>query len=469
MTIRLNKIGSFAALASCLFAVGCLSQAADSTRSGSDDPTGQAISALPDENVGPSKPWDRTRAVVQTNNPTASPAQIARMQAHLDHWFDPDALQHSFVAASGDKVDCVDILGQPAMKNPVLRGHALQMFPSKVPEHAQVSASVPEESYTMLKGDLDPNGNVRSCPLHTIPIRHLSIDAMKRFATLEDFLRKVQESIGQEGGGTAEHSLGVNGQHGLGPRALEQFAIAGQSVMNRGAEAILSVWSPYTEVETEFSSSALSVRRGTGARLQVVEAGIQHWRQRYGDDWSRLYIYSTQDGYRSRGCYNLDCGHFVQVSSTVYLGGRFVRNSMPGGIQRELKLLWYKDGPDGSWWLRYGDTWVGYYPRSLFDRSGLIDHSDSVQFGGEAINEQRLGLHSETDMGNGLLPSDGLGDAAYQRNILYVNGNNSYVDPSGLWTWRNGSRCYDIAVGYDAVNWRRFLSFGGPGYDLNCR
>jgi Neprosin len=71
---------------------------------------------------------------------------------------------------------------------------------------------------------------------------------------------------------------------------------------------------------------------------------------------ARLFIYFTPDNYGSGGCYNLSCSAFVQTTNTIVIGGPWSTYSSLCGAQYEVKLLWYKDGTTGNWWLRYGDT-----------------------------------------------------------------------------------------------------------------
>lgn len=190
----------------------------------------------------------------------------------------------------------------------------------------------------------------------------------------------------------------------------------------------MSLWNPYTERSDEFSLSQKWVVRGSGSDLETAEAGWQKYKDLYGDWNARLFIYFTPDNYGSGGCYNLTCGAFVQTNNTVYIGGAFSQYSQVGGAQWEIKLLWYKDGTNGHWWLRYGDTWVGYYPRTRFDANGLRDQAAKIDFGGEIIDRQTSGRHTHTDMGSGRWPYEGYGYAAYQRALKYVDTTNYYRD-----------------------------------------
>jgi hypothetical protein len=160
---------------------------------------------------------------------------------------------------------------------------------------------------------------------------------------------------------------------------------------------------------------------------------------KYGDANARFFIYFTPDNYGNggltRGCYNLDCSGFVQVSNQYAIGGTFSSYSTPGGEQKYATVEWFKDGTTGAWWLRRSGVWVGYYPRSLFDSNGIRDKASRVVFGGEIVDDRNNpwdnlwgtgGRHTKTDMGSGRKPSTSpsaahYGFEAFQRHILFTD------------------------------------------------
>lgn len=407
--------------------------------------------------------------------------ELARMQKYLESLYDARDVVHHFKSRAGDDIDCVPLAKQPALRQPGMENHRIQLAPSTLPQSdGQTLAAAPGsardtqsavlEAGVSGPGDVDAAGNMRRCPEGTVPIVQLKLETLKRFETLDEFRKKVPDHLAGRlpvDTGKPQSFSGIEPPRN-GPTATHQYAHAHQWVDNMGAESIFNVWNPYTELTSEFSLSQMWVVRGSGASLETVEAGWQKYRDLYGDDNSRLFIYFTPDNYGSGGCYNLSCGAFVQTNNTVPIGGKFDLYSVSGGDQREFKLLWYKDGTAGNWWLKYGDIWVGYYPRSRFDANGLADKAWSIDFGGEIIDNRNLNLHTATDMGSGAYPSAWFKYAAYQKNILYVNTSNVYSDPSGLTAYRDDAYCYDITLGNDPGNWGRYFFFGGPGYNSNC-
>jgi len=297
----------------------------------------------------------------------------------------------------------------------------------------------------------------------------MTLEDLKRFNTMQDFWNRLPQSVRDEAGEISTEAGDIEAPAD-GPTALHQYAHAERNVSNWGAESILNVWRPYTERSDEFSLSQIWVVRGSGSNRETVETGWQKYRDLYGDWNSRLFIYFTPDNYADDGdgCYNLTCGAFVQVNNSVYIGGAFNNYSSHGGSQYAIKLLWYKDGTTGHWWLRYGDTWVGYYPRSLFDGNGLRDRASEVDFGGEIINRDVGSQHTRTDMGSGYMPGYGWRWAAYQRALRYVDTSNYYRQASGLTSSRSDADCYDITQHSSTGSWERYFYFGGWGYNSQC-
>lgn len=231
------------------------------------------------------------------------------------------------------------------------------------------------------------------------------------------------------------------------------------------------MWNPYTERSSEFSLSQIGVERGAGDNRETVEVGWQKYRDLYGDNSPRLFIYFTPDNYGSGGCYNLTCSAFIQVNNTVYIGGGFTNISAHPhpSTAWEFTIRWQRHGETGDWWLKYGDTWVGYYPSSLFDNNGLRPRGRVAQFFGEIIDDQPGGRHTRTDMGSGHFPGDGFGYAAYQRAVRTITISNVWNIRPALGEARTDANCYDIDVRNSSDSWERYFYFGGPGYNAHCQ
>jgi len=375
---------------------------------------------------------------------------------YLDRLLAPAAIQHRFTLDSGDRVECIDIDAQPAARGLAAAGLSVQRAPSKTP--AAASLVDRSEALVALPGDRDPDGNLRACPDDTVPVLAIDRDRLRGHVGVAELRRKAPGA----------DAPALPSAAAAAARSRHQYAWTERFGEHRGAGSRINVWYDEVARSTEFALSQIWVSRGDGAELETVEVGVQQYPLLYGDDLPRLFVYFTPDGYASGGCYNLTCGGFVQVSSRVLLGGPVAAHSAVDGAQVELKALWYKDGDGGDWWLQIGGTWVGYYPRDLFDGGGLRDRADYVGFGGEIIDADPDD-HTETDMGSGAFPSAGWRRAAYQRDLRSVDLAGDDADLGELVGMRTDAGCYDIEVGDDPQSWGRYFFFGGPGYGPSCR
>ncbi len=412
------------------------------------------------------------------------PEDLEEMRRHIDSLYDRGGTIHTFKARSGDIVDCVRLNSQPGMRAPDMQGHTIMSAPATAPRDDVDRAPQSEAQRNLalaksfeLEG-LDEDGAARGCPDHTIPIRRLELAALTRFRTLGEALNKYPRRVTR---GQADLAVGdddadsaLDGDEVVEPPKqgasnYHQHAHAYQNVKNLGAQATLSVWRPYVQQMDEFSLSQIWVYRGLDATLETVEVGWQQYRKKYGDWYSRLFIYFTPDNYKDggQGCYNLDCQAFVQTNKNVLLGGKFDKYSVKDGYQKEVTVSWYKDGDAGHWWLRIDGAWVGYYPRTKFDSLGLRDRAATVDFGGEVLDDQFNGDHTHTDMGSGTFAYHGFRKAAQQRNVRYIDTGLKYHD-AALSPAVTDVSCYDILL-HKSPTWGTYFYFGGAGYSAACQ
>jgi hypothetical protein len=324
------------------------------------------------------------------------------------------ALPHEFTLSTGDRIECIDADSHPPLP------------PSMNDDRAEESV----QRRFGLDGTRDEEGNARQCPANTIPKR---ISSLERLAVSFDKPRPAQ---------------------GTSSASPHEWAAAYRYTENRGGRATFNVWNPFVEQPGEFSLSQLWLLGGTNKGQQTLEAGWHVFPNLYGDHRTRLFIYSSVAG-TPGGCYNLECGRFVQTSSAVILGAPLACTSVDGGAQCEVALE-YARSDSGDWWLRVDGAWIGYYPASLFDPAGLGRSATAIEVGGEIVNQSAQGVHTSTSMGSGRPPSDGYGHAAYIRNIQYLDMGSNYRDVASLSTTPpNGNT--SVAVNGTTI------FFGGPG------
>ncbi|KAL8262500.1 hypothetical protein R6Q59_023849 [Mikania micrantha] len=123
------------------------------------------------------------------------------------------------------------------------------------------------------------------------------------------------------------------------------------------------------------------------------------------------------------------------------------------------------DRKGGDWWMKFGETVVGYWPASLF--TSLRESAARVEWGGEVVNLKSDGHHTTSDMGSGYFPQQGFGKASCIKNIQTVDESNTLRTPESLQTYNPENSCYDIVLGMSDNLGSQFF-FGGPGLNQNC-
>jgi hypothetical protein len=296
----------------------------------------------------------------------------------------------------------------------------------------------------------DHFGNVMQCPEGTIPMRRLTLEDLSRFSTLRDFYRKGPREAGRP------------------PRAIEpatvpathRWAHAYQNVSNGGGHSFLNLWDPPIGAAQIFSLSQHWYVGGSGGNLQTVECGWQVYPGKYGDARAHLFTYYTADDYQTTGCYNLDCGAFVQTSSSFAPGMALSSVSVVGGPQYVMELAVWHTG--GRWWIYYngtsGSNAIGYYPDTLFRGGALTNNASEIDFGGETV-----GTTSFPPMGSGHFAEEGWQRAAYQRTIGYYPPQGGAMVNGNLTAAAASPACYTADVVLYAAPWSEALWYGGPG------
>ncbi len=391
-------------------------------------------------------------------------AEFSKAQAFIQRHYEGVISKHTFRNSDDGVVDCVDLLSQPGARRHGLTSGTLRRAPRTaepqgriipVPRPGEGTDASDDTGIRLRRGTRDADGAEMICPAGTVPKLRLTLERITRYESLSDFHSKLGNRRNRPTEPPADAST-------------HEYAHAERtSLANWGAESWLNLWNPYVELGSEFSLSQIWIVAGSGSSKQTVELGWQDYKNLYGDTKSHLFLYSTQDGYGDTGCYNLDCDDFVQTDESIVVGGSFANYSVSGGTQYIIKLRAQKD--DDGWWIKYGDTWVGYYPKALYSTSGLKNAADQIDFGGEIVNKFPDGRHTKTDMGSGGQPGGGFGKTAYQRYIRYITTANAWATATGLGESRTDSGCYDIDVKYSSGTWGTYFYFGGEGYhSTNC-
>ncbi|CAL4982598.1 unnamed protein product [Urochloa decumbens] len=357
----------------------------------------------------------------------------------------------SIQSPDGDVIDCVHISKQPAFDHPLLKNHTILMRPSYHPGVLHDDSNVAPGPITQT---WHQNGN---CPDNTVPIRR---------TTEEDILRA--SSVGRYGMKMPSRSIrNLFSVSSLDPNVTNGHQHAVASVDDDkyyGTNATINLWQPMIERANDFSLAQLWITGGPydSNELNTIEAGWHVLQQWYGDNNTRLFIYWTADGYNKTGCYNLWCPGFIQTNNQIAIGGSISPISIYGGPQYDINIFIRKDPKDGNWWLQVENYVLGYWPSSIF--SYLADNASRILWGGEYSYDAG---QTSTQMGGGHFVEEGLGRAAYIKNIQVIDSSNNTKSPNGMDLIQEQPNCYNVQSGNNS-DWGTYIYFGGPGKNPNC-
>jgi len=295
-------------------------------------------------------------------------------------------------------------------------------------------------------------------PAGTVPVLRKPLEEIWPVGNLQDYLAKgpLQKRV------TPPDDPGYASASAA---SAHKYAHAYQQVRNFGTEGTINTWRPYVQWSNEFSLGQLWVVRGSGSGLQTVEVGAQTYKDLYGDWNPHLFIFFTTNGYTSSGDnlggYNTDVDGWVQTSSVVYPGMRLAESVLNGNqYDLTLKVMLYQ----GNWWVRVGNEFMGYYPSGLYNVAGLRDQADSVDWGGEIVDDGSHPEPTSTWMGSGHFPSEGWQHSAYMRNLAYQSDAGGTMVAISGYPHVTNPNAYTIATDFGgATTWGSNFYWGGPG------
>ncbi|KAI3967526.1 hypothetical protein MKW92_009226 [Papaver armeniacum] len=345
----------------------------------------------------------------------------------------------TIITEVGDVIDCIDIYKQPAFDNPLLKDHKLKMSPSIIPSERT-------NKYVSSSAILHGLQKER-CPSGTVPIRRTT---KKELLNAKYFTKKSK-------------SIYANSNPNIG----YHFVTAEEVVQGKryfGAAASISIHNLQVDPD-QFSTSQIWITNATDQENNSIEFGIMKYPVIFGDSLTRLFgSWSIVNGPQVRGCYNILCQGFVQVSFVMYFGQTFLHSSTYGQVSYEIYLKVSRD-QKGNWWVSAGPNAgatenIGYWPNEILTR--LRSSASTVRYGGyvgATVQE------ASPPMGNGHFPQ--LGDykkTAWMRLMKYTNeaGNLVNLDPHLVRTTAP-PQCYDIMFAGLLGNWGITMAYGGPG------
>lgn len=376
------------------------------------------------------------------------------MRGHILSMYEGVRVNRSFLQGTSH-FDCVPIDQQYSVRALGLKSLEIAPPVNLLAAHESVedaTAGLSSKLVSPAVNDGGETGGPASCEENTVPMRRIEMEELLRYPTLEDFFRKKPAAVAPETESAKEEvAPAVNASH--------KYSYFTQTVDNIGANSALNIWSPYvnTAAGQVFSLSQQWYVGGSGAGLQTAEVGWQNYPGKYGDQRSRLFIYFTADNYTKTGCYNTDCGTFVQTSNTMPLGGAFPNYSVAGGAQYDFNAQFLLF--NGNWWLAINGSWVGYYPASIYNGGQMTKFAQRIEFGTETV-----GGSTWPAAGSGAWSTQAFGYAAYHRNLYYMKTTGGSVWDS-LSPVTPSASCYNTSGTYYSTSsgWGTYFYAGGPG------
>ncbi|KAI3864895.1 hypothetical protein MKW92_048011 [Papaver armeniacum] len=220
-----------------------------------------------------------------------------------------------------------------------------------------------------------------------------------------------------------------------------------------------------TEKPEEYSTSQLWISNDNVQ--EVIEAGLQVNKILNGHDQPSIFVYWTADGYNTTGCFNIQCSGFVQTTSEISFGSEFDHISVFNGDQYSATYKIFRDHSTANWWLLFENTCIGYWPNFLFKQ--LYVKAAKMAFGGEVLNTQPNGRHTNTQMGSGHFPAEGgFGISSFFHSVKVLDGNREWITPDRVSVIIKTPGCYGLKLDQKDSSGIKF-NYGGPGFSDTCQ
>ncbi|KAI3852788.1 hypothetical protein MKX03_028622 [Papaver bracteatum] len=233
----------------------------------------------------------------------------------------------------------------------------------------------------------------------------------------------------------------------------------------QGAQAEINIWKPLTEQPEEYSTSQLWISNDN--LQEAIEEGVQVNKILYGHDQPSIFIYWTADGYNNTGCFNIQCSGFVQTTSEISFGSEFDHISIFNGDQYSGTFKIFRDHSTENWWLQFENTFIGYWPNFLFKQ--LSVKATKMAFGGQVLNTQPNGRHTNTQMGSGHFPAEGgFGISSFFHSVNAFDGNREWITPDRVSVVKTKPGCYGLKLDQKDSSGIKF-NYGGPGFSGTCQ
>ncbi|MBN1610263.1 MAG: neprosin family prolyl endopeptidase [Polyangiaceae bacterium] len=381
----------------------------------------------------------------------ATAAELSRIRDYLDRQYKAEDVRHSFQTKHGQSIDCVDFFRHPGARRLAERGAPLTAIPTPPPPPPNLpplTKPIGDPSDDSFNGLPDSQGRARSCPERTVPVVRLEPDTIVRDGGLDRFLaRRFKKPR------PPTPDWGNNNGHA---HAGAIYVDSGSNITS--GVTTLNILKPefWPGVLPEnFSLSQTWMGELTGT--QTVEVGwiVSEYVNGAGHTDPYLFIYATNDGYQTTGCFNnvpreAACLPWVAQPGAVYAPGA----KLTPGAQNELTIMTAYRSPSDSpgyfgppaWWIYVqgasGGSYIGYYPASDFSGQQMATRAQQFNVGAEVADTTNTWV---IPMGNGASATAGLGHTGYHRNYRGCTG--GYA---GGYTWCTSGGTFPTPTNFGA-------------------
>jgi len=249
------------------------------------------------------------------------------------------------------------------------------------------------------------------------------------------------------GRSTLKGMSGLVGPYVTDPNAYDYYAGGLQNSTAEGAGGYFGQYVPSLGPDSgragEHSLAELAVEDYYGE--QVVEVGWIVAPSIFRDGRPHLFVFYWVDGV-GKG-YNTSA--FYHIPGTPQPGQRVAVDG-----KTHLYVIRFFQG---NWWIRYDNTWIGYYPGTLWNNKANSNKFTQVStaswFGEVAVPKPKVDP-CQVQMGTGLL-GDSNGSAVINDMYFVVNGTAVIAQATAIQT---------NASDYDVGNFTgNSFTYGGPG------
>jgi hypothetical protein len=259
-------------------------------------------------------------------------AEIARIQKYLDSIYKKSDVISSFRTKFGEDIDCIDFYAQASVKSLIARGQPVRIPDISALPHDEIAPKPGVDDPLVdvaFNGTPDENGNPRKCFGMTVPMVRKSVEEIEAAGGLDAYLKRhggkraVAPPSPPPTGSAPVDDVGYM-------HAVATYSTGGSIGPIFGGEVTSYIASPALNQQPHghslaqtWTTSKGNVCTGSGSSSgcsQTVEMGWMVDNDMFNDANTHLFIFSTQDGYWSTGCYDGEaCNSMAACDDTGYL------------------------------------------------------------------------------------------------------------------------------------------------------